>query len=452
MPQVKVLLVNGNPNADPYENEALYLRTALTASGEMGDDGGVISKLLPGKEFIRSLDVQEIPEPNLNAELLKTASVVVLANCGQLNETQFAWLRQYVSSGGGLIIFPGDRVVPKQYNDVFFPVPGPQNERLSTVKFLPPVGEPKNTKGFNRLAGLDFQHPVLNVFDDPKAKYLATAIFYRHFPMNAGDGHGSSWPLARFASGSPALVESRLGEGVVLVAAFPVNVKWSNLPLKPEFVPLMLRMVSHVQRRPDLDTPAVAQAGGAAEITAPANWAGVSGTVNDSQGRQTPLTFKRSGARLVSLFEKPREKGYYNVEVKGGTTDAAKITSAIVAVNVSPEESNFKSASEDELRALIPKADLTMIDATSQAQQSYGGLGDEREIWRPLIFVLFAIIAVEFTLATLNPQQGREDEKRALPGWVTHVVPEAWLPWLDTKKLWQAIMAIMPRRLKVGGK
>src|SRR3569623_157439 len=33
-PPIKVLLVNGNPAADPYENEGLYLRTALTAHGE----------------------------------------------------------------------------------------------------------------------------------------------------------------------------------------------------------------------------------------------------------------------------------------------------------------------------------------------------------------------------------------------------------------------------------
>jgi hypothetical protein len=31
-PRVKVLLVNGNPAADPLENEGLYLRTALTPS------------------------------------------------------------------------------------------------------------------------------------------------------------------------------------------------------------------------------------------------------------------------------------------------------------------------------------------------------------------------------------------------------------------------------------
>ena len=37
-PQVKVVLVNGHPAADPFENEALYLRTALTAADDERPD------------------------------------------------------------------------------------------------------------------------------------------------------------------------------------------------------------------------------------------------------------------------------------------------------------------------------------------------------------------------------------------------------------------------------
>ena len=55
--------------------------------------------------------------------------MVVLANCGGLNAPQFDLLRDFVAAGGGLLIFPGDRVNPQIYNTQFFPVPGPQGER-----------------------------------------------------------------------------------------------------------------------------------------------------------------------------------------------------------------------------------------------------------------------------------------------------------------------------------
>src|SRR5207302_155941 len=95
---------------------------------------------LTGKEYVRSLDVQEVAEAALNQEALRTASVVVLANCGGLNQQHFVWLREFVASGGGLMIFPGDRVNPDIYNTQFFTVPGPQQERLVPFKLGPAVG------------------------------------------------------------------------------------------------------------------------------------------------------------------------------------------------------------------------------------------------------------------------------------------------------------------------
>ena len=73
-------------------------------------------------EIQRSLDVVEVPQIGLTADTLRDASVVMLANCGALNDQQFDWLRAFVR-GGGLLIFPGDRVVGITYNTRFFPVP-----------------------------------------------------------------------------------------------------------------------------------------------------------------------------------------------------------------------------------------------------------------------------------------------------------------------------------------
>lgn len=406
MPQVQVILVNGNPDPQYFENETLYLRTALT-SGAVGEDVEAVlqAQVKPGesvhhyKDFVRSLDVREISEPDLNPETLKSASVAILANCSKLNDQQFDWLRSFVTKGGGLIIFPGDLVNAKEYNEQFFPVPGPQKESLTGVRLGKPKGDPKRARTFERFAAIDFQHPVLAVFDNPDASYLSTVRFYRRFPLSI-EQCGNAWPLARFSAGDPALVESRLGEGIVLVAAFPVSTKWSNLPLKPEFVPLLLRMVNHVQRRPDVEVASVASAEGVTEIAVAKDWAPVSGTITDSAGQSSALAFKRSDARMVAAFEQANKKGYYTVEVNGGSSDPPKSGKAVIAVNVVPEESDFLTISESELRKLMPQARVTLVDASSEAQQIHGAVGDEREIWRPMIWLVFVVIGVEFALAT----------------------------------------------------
>jgi hypothetical protein len=410
VPRIKVVLVNGNPAPDPFENECLYLRSALTMNAPTEASGGrqpSDSNPAVSREFVRSLEVQEIPEAGLNPEVLRDASVVLLANCGQLNPQHFTWLRDFVQSGGGLLVFPGDKVNPQIYNDQFFPVPGILQQRLSGVKLGPPEGDPEKADTFERLADIDFAHPVLSVFDDPEARYLKAIRFYRRLAITLPAKRESTWPLAQFANGQPALVESRFGDGIAIIAAFPANTKWTNFPMKPEFVPLVLRLMSHAEHRPEVEAPSVVPAGSAVEFSVSSAWAPATGTVTDPANRTSPLTFERSVSRLLSTFEATTERGYYTAEVRSGRPEQPKASTLAFALNLAPEESDFATISESQLRDLLPGVDLTYLDSTAETQQKQSDLGNGREVWRPLIYVLFVLIAVEFLFATLG---GRRSE------------------------------------------
>ncbi len=427
--QVHVLLVNGHPAADPFENETLYLRTALTAASE--DDSPVSAsapKLGPSREFVKSLDLREVTEDKINVDSLREIEVVILANCGSLNEGQFKALRDFVSAGGGLLVFPGDKVNPDVYDKQFFPSPGPQNEVLTAATLGPPEGDPAKREAAVRLSSVDYAHPALSVFDEPDAHYLTTATFARRFPIKLTGPHGSTWPLAKFGSGAPALLESRFGDGVVMLSAFPANIKWTNLPLKPEFVPLVLRLISYVTHAPDLGVPSTVPADGAAEISVAGTWAPASGKVTDVKGRVSPIRLERSASRLLGQFDQTAEKGYYGVDVRGGRIDPPQTASAAFAVNAAPEESNFETVKEDQVRDWLPTSGLTFVSASSEAQQAHGPIGEEREVWRPLIFVLFAIIGAEFFLATMSGQ-GTVDgaDARSVGARVRDAATGAWV-------------------------
>jgi hypothetical protein len=335
--------------------------------------------------------------------------MVILADCGRLGGQQFEWLRSFVSDGGGLLIFPGERVNPDQYNRDFFTVPGPQEEHLTAAQLKPAEGDPNRAETLEQLGIVDFAHPVLSVFDDPEAHYFKSAHFSRRFPIVLPRKREQTWPLAEFARGGPALVESRFGDGLVLLAAFPANAKWTNLPLKPEFVPLILRLISYAQRRPVLEVPSVVQPEAAAEISLIKSWQEASGKVTNPASRSTPLAFERSATRLVGAFEQTEERGYYDVEVAGSDPKQKQPAAGSFAVNLAPEESDIEILGENQFRELLPGAPLTWIDASAEAQQLFGSIGNEREIWRPLIFLLFGIIAVEFALATLGGPQREVD-------------------------------------------
>jgi len=451
-PQIKVLLVNGNPSADPFENEALYLRTALTAHGEEEQAGApkpptpspaatsaqapatpAPTALTPAKAFVRSLDVQEIPEGTLTQETLRDANVVVLANCGGLNQQQFIWLRDFVSSGGGLMIFPGDRVNPDVYNPQFFTVPGPQQERLVPVKLGQPVGDVQKSDTFVQFSSVAYEHPALSVFDDRDARYLTTAHVYRRFPLVPDEKRSDVISLLKFSPKEPALVEGRFHDGRVLLAAFPANTKWTNLPLKPEFVPLVLRLVNYVEHRAEFEIKrSVVPAGGAAEVDVAATWSprpGEPPVCEVTIDRQTPqpVEFERAGTRWVGGFEGTALKGYYAVEVKGGTAERPKRDSAEFAVNLAADESKFIAAGEDQLREWLPGVDLTVVDATAETQQEMGAVGNEREIWRGLLLVVFAIIAIEFMLATLGGRKVDTGDDVSVGERIKQYSPGTWV-------------------------
>jgi hypothetical protein len=429
LPKVKVLLVNGNPAGEAFDSETLYLQTALSASREEATDDKKADKKAPSKDFLRSLDPQEIPEGSLNAESLQDASVVMLANCGNLNDQQYAWLRDFVHNGGGLLVLPGDKVNPDVYNTRFFQVPGIPHQQLTPVRFAPPQGELEKAETFERLASIDFAHPVLSVFDDPQAGYFQKARFYRRFPMTLPEKREGVWPLAEFTNGAPALAESKFGDGIALVAAFPANTKWTNLPAGGrEFVPLVKRLVNYLKHRPELDGPSVVPADGVAEVAVTQTWAPVKGKVTDPSGITTQLDLERSGNRFLAAWEKTVDKGYYTVEIKSDRPEQAKTGTLSFAVNLAPEESDFGTLGEDQFQGLLAGAQLRLIDASAEAQQRAGALGKgDDEIYRYLIWFLFIIIVVEFLLATVSGARRDTEQPATVAERIRQISPGSWV-------------------------
>jgi hypothetical protein len=410
VPRVKVLLVNGSPSADPEVDEALYLKalSEIFADAPGGkkpvNDAGNLASL---RTLARSLDLREIREMGVTARELQDTSVVVLANCGGLADAHFALLRDFVSGGGGLLVFPGDKVNPDVYNTRFFPVPGVPGEFLTPVQLGQPQGDPDKLDTFDHLASIDYSHPVLSVFDDPQRKepYFKNVLIYRRFPLKLADKKAKIWPLAEFGAGGLALVENQHGDGLVVVAAFPVNRKWSNLPTEngKEFVPLALRLISRIQHRAELEAKSSVAPGDPVEISATGAWNPAAARVTDPKGRSTVVGLERSGSRLLGAYERTNERGYYTIEVRPERGEGVQGATLDFAVNLAPEVSDFTTLDKDRFEKLLPSAKITFVDASAEAQQ-LRSLSDDLEepVWRPLIYLMFVIIGVEFLLATLG--------------------------------------------------
>jgi hypothetical protein len=234
----------------------------------------------------------------------------------------------------------------------------------------------------------------------PDARYFDRVLIKKRFSLALPAGK-SATVLDEYADRSPALVESRFGDDKVLPARFPANAKWTNLLLNGvEFVPLMLQMVNYAQRRADAEGPdAVADDDDPATFSMSNAWSPVAGTVTDPEGRKAELTCERFSGRAEALFEGAPARGYYTADVRGSRCDRRSAALGF-AVNLAPEESDTAPVTEDRVRELLPSAVVTVVDQTAEAKQDTD-LDTTNELWRYVVYVLFAVIAFELLLATV---------------------------------------------------
>lgn len=104
-----------------------------------------------------------------------------------------------------------------------------------------PLKEEK-PKDFSLLTQLDFEHPLLAPFGDPRFSDFTKIHFWKHRRLDEGRLPGSR-VLCRFDDGSPALLELPTGKGRLLVLSSGWHPADSQLSLSSKFVPLLYSMI-----------------------------------------------------------------------------------------------------------------------------------------------------------------------------------------------------------------
>ena len=238
--EVHILLVDGSPGSEPRDSEVFYLRNALTP----------VPLELRGTFFIQT---KTVASSELDAVSMKDFDAIVLANVVDLSPSTLTALEGYVRGGGGLIVFPGERISTAFYNDRMHTALG-----LLPAAFAEPHGElatPEKAQAFFHLQSANYAHRITEPWRDAKAGSLATPQFYRAFtllPPKKSDVPGDTGlpsVVLDFASGTPAVMEKTFGAGRVVQFASTASARWNDLPVRPVFLPLIHRTLGHLLAR-----------------------------------------------------------------------------------------------------------------------------------------------------------------------------------------------------------
>lgn len=441
-PKLNVLLVTPPPQPSTTlafgqtETTDTFIRTALIAP--LLDASGGVAKLTDTQKLAASLQITSLIHHSVTDQAITAADVIVLCDV-PLDGGLALRLQRFVSEGGGLLVLPGPNTVVENFNLLLLqpPLPAGMPARVINPKAPPgwltygqPQGDPDDESRFQALTAIDVTHPILAAFargaasiGDHSPESFASVRLYRYFPLNIPQTPISLGPnqppirfnaLMRLPDRTPVLVETGFGQGKLIAAAFSPTPYWSSLPLKPEFVPLMLRTVAYLRKQASVSVANAVQPHEPAPLRVTDRWSGATAECLDPQNKPTTIKLTRSGGDMVGAMMDTNRKGYYRFTVSPRSTGAPERVELGFAVNLDVTQADMAMLSESQLRETLRPASFTYLRGSADDPVLRQQLTEKSEIWRTLLWAMFIIMGAEFLLSTLSNR--RQDDKPAQTG------------------------------------
>ena len=335
--------------------------------------------------LMRALSIGEAPRfevvrrsaGSIADEDLRRAAVIVL-NDVPVASALAGRLDTFVQRGGGLFVALGPRALWPEGRGALLPA-------------VPAAPVDVSRGDVARVGALEYGHPVFELFRAPRSGDFSAAQFfgYRSVVLSGRDRtNAPSEVLARFDTGAPALLERTSGAGRVLVWTSTLDLAWSDLPLKPVFLPFIHRVVRHLSA-----------------YTAPPAWLTVGQVFDPADSRaaaaapESRVVLTPSGRRL-SLDDEGGgvleldEQGFY--EIRTQATDAA---ADVIASNVDLTESDLLPVDAAEVTAAATGGAAGAAAAAATLPETPEAQERAQRLWWYLLLGGLVLLGAESILA-----------------------------------------------------
>ncbi len=319
---------------------------------------------------------------------LSSKDLVIITGKRQFTEDEALNLKNYVENGGGVFIFPSTDIDINNYNEVLLSkfnsvrINGKQD--VNGIDFT-------NGLGFEKL---DYEHPLLSeVFKNEKLSIttdvsnIETPNIRSYYDIVRGEGANSIMSLN---NKKDFLVESKLGDGKILISSVPADLTMSDYPLKPIFAPLVIRSVFYLGNNFDYKKNYTV------------------GNINIVNTRNLGLITKieNPGREVIELDKPLVSSGYFafpydNYSEMAGIytlTDSAGNEFAF-AVNKSSFESNLEKMGDGDIESYFRSRGFENVGIITEAGELQFKINEAR-VGKDLS-IYFLLIAIACVLAEL---------------------------------------------------
>ncbi len=444
---VRVGIVSTRASNSKVIDDATFLNLALSpyavslVGGAMSEETAGWAEAHAGADPIACEIVQ--PE-EIDDRWLGQMQAVALMNVPKLNDATASRLKSFVEAGGTLMIWSGDALQADWYNKTWGPSSSARMLPLSYGKLSRPNDRSQKTL---KLQNQVYSHPALVFFNRSSNGRLDSVDFSSWMklerqsqaedqsskvnPQNKSDAAATNQgkqglTLLSLENGDPLLGELEVGRGRVLQWSTSCSDRWSNLPLREVFVPLMQQLVLYgaTAATPTLN----ATTGSTLAITLPHalddNQGPAKGSNQSSKPSPSPKQGKNDKNSNAGVARAPAPESVelltpdgtrYRLEVRVTSDErsvqftrtqypgAYRVTGfgqkpLAIAVSAAPEESNLVSMAQSGLNSLADRLDAQVQPSAAAFWQTELIKQTGREIWRPLLAMLILFLLVELWL------------------------------------------------------
>jgi hypothetical protein len=372
---VSVAVVKEKRHEIPYLDDAFYLENALSAGQSVG----------------WAIRTTTIVAENLPNEPLANYKVIFCVNLPALDSDLAQRLRDYVTEGGNLVWIAGDNVDPKAYNRM--------NEQAGNQLLPAPLLDVRTPAADDNrdswhINFLDKQYPPLGRLDEPASLYESVLV-YKHVRMAAAE-NAEARILARLDDGEPLLAMRNVGQGNVLMLGTGVHVGWTNLPLRPIFLPLIARLTFELSDIEQAHRTALAGAPLVLKFEKAQQPIGVEVLTPAGETMRLKTKPMQDNKGQVFRYADTYEIGIYLLRL----LDAGRAGPIAYAVNVDPEEFEPAKIEREELQNKFAKTPLIFADNPDDLSATFDWLRQGKSLWG--LFLTAVLIALVFETFVSN--------------------------------------------------
>jgi hypothetical protein len=382
--QIPILFIDGEKMSGPGVSAPELLAAAL---------GFKNSEPQPWHSVFRP---ETVVPAALATHSLAPYRAVVINSLDGLNPAALDRLDAFVRTGGGLWVALGEDVDRVEFNRDWY----------SDGDGLSPLA-------LDSLAVIDKSDDAAGTIHPPSRDHPATIQLanttqldidearirqrWRFGDRPANEDAVSS--LLESGDGQPLVVENYVGQGRVLVQAFPLGLEWSNLPLLKAYVVMVHDWLAYVTA----PTMARYNLSPGTPIVAASQQGSTSATLVTPRGREIALAATDADVSPVYRFTQTRLPGTYRVRFSSSGT-AASETPFHVAHDA--RESNLEPLNVADRDALLVPAGLQFAGVEAESAVETANAAPRREpFWSFLLAALVALLAGELLMSNWLARQ-----------------------------------------------